>query len=189
MIDIKSDADKTYATLLPLLEKYKSILSTYENDVFIKRNVTIVITGHKPFESIKSNKYKIAFIDEDLRRTGIDSSLHTYITASCKYSKILNWNGEGPIPAIEKKRLQFYVMQAHTFGRKVRLWASPENSAVWKELLKCDVDLINTDKLEELRNFLVAEIALIIKKEEVYPIAVTEKLPVLAAGNYIGKKD
>jgi hypothetical protein len=165
MIDIKSDADKTYTTLLPLLEKYKSILSTYENDVFIKRNVTIVITGHKPYASIKRNKYKIAFIDEDLRQTGTDSSLHTYITASCKYSKLLDWRGEGPLPENERKRLAFFVLQAHAFGRKVRLWASPENNAVWNELLRCDVDLINTDRLEELRIFLISSKEEIAKKE------------------------
>lgn len=162
MIDIKSGADKTYATLLPLLEKYKSILSTFENDVFTKRNVTIIITGHKPTDCIKLNKYKIAFIDEDLMQTGSDSSLNTYITASCKYSNLLSWKGEGPIPEKERQRLLLYVLHAHAFGRKVRLWASPENSIVWQELLDCNVDLINTDRLKELRAFLISSMATIV---------------------------
>jgi hypothetical protein len=188
MIDIKSDADKTYATLLPLLEKYKSILSTYENDAFIKRNVTIVITGHKPFAIIKSNKYKIAFIDEDLRQTGIDTTANTYITASCKYSKLLDWKGEGPLPENDRKRLAFFVEQAHAFGRKVRLWASPENSAVWQALLNCNVDLINTDRLEELRYFLVSTKASITAKELNNQIVIPEKLPgLIVANNLIAK--
>jgi hypothetical protein len=188
MIDIKSDAEETYAILLPLLEKYKSILSTYENDVFIKRNVTIVITGHKPFESIKTNKCRIAFIDEDLRRIGTDSSLHTYITASCKYSKLLNWKGEGSLPEKERKRLSFFVLQAHALGRKVRLWASPENSVVWQALLNCNVDLINTDRLEELRIFLVSTTALISSKELNNQNTFPEKLPSsIVANNLIGK--
>ncbi len=165
MIDIKTDATKTYAVLLPLLQKYKSILSTFENGVFNRRNVTIVITGHKPFASIKSNECRLAFIDEDLRQTGIDSSSNTYITASCKYSKLLHWKGEGLLPEKERERLQFFVLQAHAYGRIVRLWASPENSVVWNELLKCDVDLINTDRLEDLRIFLVSAVEMITKKE------------------------
>ncbi|WP_317193247.1 hypothetical protein [Mucilaginibacter segetis] len=47
---------------------------------------------------------------------------------------------------------------AHKFGKRVRLWASPENTAVWKELLSCGVDLINTDKLAELKKFLLDDI-------------------------------
>ena len=39
-------------------------------------------------------------------------------------------------------------------GEKVRLWASPEKKIVWDELLKCGVDLINTDRLATLRKYL-----------------------------------
>jgi hypothetical protein len=39
-------------------------------------------------------------------------------------------------------------------GEKVRLWASPEKKAVWDVLLKCGVDLINTDRLVTLRQYL-----------------------------------
>lgn len=165
MIDIKTDACNTYAALLPLLQKYNSILSTFENGAFIQRNVTIVITGHKPYTNIISNKYRIAFIDEDLRQTGTDTTSNTYLTASCKYSALLQWKGEGPMPENEKKRLAIFVDQAHAFGRKVRLWASPENSAVWQALLNCKVDLINTNKLKELQIFLVSSMALTKKKE------------------------
>ncbi len=37
------------------------------------------------------------------------------------------------------------------------LWASPEKAVVWDELLRCNVDLINTNKLVKLRDFLVSE--------------------------------
>jgi hypothetical protein len=37
----------------------------------------------------------------------------------------------------------------------VRFWATPEKPEVWRELLKAEVDLINTDKLAELREFLM----------------------------------
>ena len=56
--------------------------------------------------------------------------------------------------------MEFYVAKAHLQGKKVRLWASPENKVVWAELLKCNVDLINTDKLGALRNFLISELSL-----------------------------
>lgn len=158
MIDIKSDANKTYAELELLLQKYKSILSSYEEGKLVPRQVTIVITGHKPYGIIKEQSYRLAFIDEDLMMVDKDiASQGIYQTASCKYSRLLTWAGTGEFPQHEKERLTSYVAAAHQYGKKVRLWGSPENELVWAELLACGVDLINTDKLEELQNFLLAQ--------------------------------
>ena len=165
MIDIKSSADKTFGALQLMLEKYKSILSGYENGHVHLRDVTVVITGHKPNDLVNSTNDRLVFMDEDLRQTGADTSKNTYRTASCKYSQILKWKGKGEISAEEKCILAEYVSRAHQCGRKVRLWASPENTAVWNELLKCNVDLINTNKLVRLKNFLISENLLLAKAE------------------------
>lgn len=168
MIDIKSDANKTYEALLLVLDKYKSILSGYEDGQTTLRNVTIVLSGHKPYELIKKNDSRFVFMDEDLKNAGTDTTTNMYPMASCKYSSLIKWKGKGVIPEIELHRLEYYVTQAHNNGRKVRLWASPENKIVWSELLKCNVDLINTDKLKSLRKFLLKDnlvIAKINKKE------------------------
>lgn len=157
MIDIKSDANRTYEALQVLLEKYRSIISGYESGQFIQRQITVVLTGHKPYELLKSQQNRLAFIDEDLMRVKQDTlSKNVYQTASCKYSRMLKWRGEGAVPPSEHERLCAFVMIAHKFGKKVRLWASPENEEVWKELLSCGVDLINTDKLLVLRDFLTS---------------------------------
>lgn len=166
MVDIKSDADKTYKKLKPLLEKYKSILSGYENGKVVLRQVTIVLSGHKPYDAVKDEESRLVFIDEDLRKVNKDS-VHTemYPIASCKYSRLLNWKGKGAISNAERQRLCAYVLKAHKHGKKVRLWASPENKAVWKELLQCGVDLINTDKLTALKDFLISDIAVLAQTE------------------------
>jgi hypothetical protein len=157
MIDIKTGADNTYTKLKTLLKKYSSILSTYDHGVVLKGAVTIVLSGHKPYKMIKAEENRLAFIDEDLIKTSQDtSSANVYKLSSCKYSKILKWAGHGDLPVDERKRLCTYVAMAHRFGKKVRLWASPENSIVWEELLKCGVDLITTDKLVSLKNFLLS---------------------------------
>lgn len=165
MIDIKSDANKTYKALVLLMEKYKSILSCYQEGEIKLNSVTIVITGHKPYELFKSNNNRFAFMDEDLKQTDKDSSKNIYPIASCKYSKLLKWKGKGKISEADIKRLEYYVTEAHKNGRKVRLWGSPENKVVWSQLLKCNVDLINTNKLNALRKFLTADLLLVAKKE------------------------
>jgi len=157
MIDIKSDANRTYEALEVLLEKYKSIISGYESGQFIQRQITVVLTGHKPYELLKGQQSRLAFIDEDLMHVQQDTlAKNVYQTASCKYSRILKWTGNGAMPLVERNRLCAFVIIAHRFGKKVRLWASPENANVWKELLSCGVDLINTDKLVVLRDFLLS---------------------------------
>jgi glycerophosphoryl diester phosphodiesterase len=144
MIDIKSEPEKTWQALTHLLHRYESLLSYYENGTLYKRAVTIVITGHKPVRTIKSLDCRYVFIDEDLIQMAKEKNpANLFPIASCRYSRI------------DKQTLCRYVQIAHQNGKIVRLWASPENTMVWKELLSCGVDLINTNKLVELKTFLL----------------------------------
>jgi len=155
MIDIKSGSEPTYQALAALLEKYHEILSEYHDGQIIQRQVTIVITGHKPIALLKAQQSRLAFIDEDLMQVQKDTlTTNLYQTASCRYSRLLKWTGRGDFPAEERRILCDYVIQAHRYGKKVRLWASPENPVVWNTLLECGVDLINTDRLTDLKEFL-----------------------------------
>ncbi|MCW3089487.1 MAG: hypothetical protein JWP81_556 [Ferruginibacter sp.] len=164
MIDIKSNADKTYKALVLLLEKYKSILSGFEDSRLTIRKVTVVITGHKPYDLVSEADRRLVFMDEDLKEAGSDSSSNIYPIASCKYSSLVKWKGKGTISADDIQRLEYYVERAHKNGRKVRLWGSPEKKMVWTELLKYNVDLINTNKLRALRNYLISDLLLVAKK-------------------------
>jgi hypothetical protein len=157
MIDIKTKADETYGLLEQLLQRYKPMLTHYENGEIVAGAVTVVVSGHKPYKLLEREQDRFAFIDDDLRRVSRDTTMHNVFTmASCKYSHLLRWTGNGPMPFFERQRLCAYVAIAHSMGSKVRLWASPENKTVWDELLKCGVDLINTDRLSELRNYLTS---------------------------------
>ncbi|MXV17701.1 hypothetical protein GS398_20535 [Pedobacter sp. HMF7056] len=158
MIDIKTGAARTYKALLPLLEKYRHILTVCENGRISRNAVTVVLTGNKPTGILSEEVCRLAFIDADLKSIKKRPLNHAISPmASCRYSRLLKWSGKGPIPEAERTRLKLYIQMAHFQGKKVRLWASPENEAVWKELLACGVDLINTDRLVALKNFLVAE--------------------------------
>lgn len=155
MIDIKTDASNTYEVLKPLLEKYSSMLTRFEDGKIIYGAVTVVLSGHKPYDMIGNEQNRLAFIDEDLRKVSRDSTMSNMFTmASCKYSRMLRWDGKGVFPISERNRLCTFVAMAHRMGEKVRLWASPDRKAVWDELLKCGVDLINTDRLVTLRKYL-----------------------------------
>jgi Glycerophosphoryl diester phosphodiesterase family len=160
LIDIKTNATNTYKALKPLLEKYRSMLSSYENGKMVYRAVTIVLSGNKPYQSIKNEQNRVAFIDQDLYKVPCDSvSNHVFTMASCRYASLIKWNGNGSISMAERIKLRVLVAIAHKKGAKVRLWASPENKVVWDELMSCGVDLINTDQLVNLKNYFNMQIA------------------------------
>jgi hypothetical protein len=155
MIDIKSASDKTVRALQKILEPYRSILSSSRDNVVKKGNLTIVLTGRIPSGIPYDSAGQFFFMDDNLEK--IDSntrSNHLYPLASCRYSRILKWRGRGLLPLKERLKLTALVAKAHREGRKVRLWAAPEKQTVWQELVNCGVDLINTDRLPAVRDFL-----------------------------------
>ncbi len=157
LIEIKSDQEKTYMVLKKALEKYQSILSKYENGTVILKGVTVIITGNKPYSIMENENIRFAFIDEDLLHIDKHYNKSLCPLASAKYSNILKWNGKGEMPVDEKKNLISLVDKAHFQEKKIRLWASPENIKVWRQLLNCGVDFINTNELEKLQIFLTEE--------------------------------
>ncbi|MBL4586275.1 MAG: hypothetical protein JKX84_04350, partial [Flavobacteriales bacterium] len=45
------------------------------------------------------------------------------------------------------------ITEVHAEGKKLRLWASPDNPNAWQVFHKLGVDLINTDKPKKFGNF------------------------------------
>ncbi len=159
MIDIKSHGDSTYNVLKQQLLDYQEILSMV-HDTTEERNkpVKIFISGHatrRPVQRILNEPVKIAALDgvpEELGQ-GIPASLMPVV--SMDYRKLLTWKGEGTIAAQERTKLQDLVQRTHAEGKKLRLWAAPDTPQVWTILLDNGVDMINTDKLPELRQYLL----------------------------------
>jgi hypothetical protein len=160
LIDIKSNAERTYQVLKEQLLPFKSILSSCDSGVVTIRNLTIVLSGHRPVHVLKNENTRFVFADEDLRKVdSIKNNQAVYTMASCKYSRLISWKGKGRIPEKQQFRLNDLVSRAHAEGKKVRLWASPENEKVWTFLRFCGVDLINTDKIQVLKRYFNREAA------------------------------
>jgi hypothetical protein len=157
LIDVKTDGKKTYEPLDKLLAKYAELLSESRDGKFTRRAVTAVISGNCPREVIRAQKVRYAGIDGrpgDL--PGTDPA-HLMPMISASWGSQFAWRGEGEIPEGQRKKLRDFVAKAHKQGRLVRFWATPEKPALWRELRAAKVDLINTDRLEELRAFLLKE--------------------------------
>lgn len=154
MIDIKADGEAVYAMLKKQLKPFEKMLTTHKNGKKKQGAVTIFLSGNRPMEVVKAEEKRWVGIDGRPGDVGkYDASFMPVI--SDNYYNILKWRGEGEIPAEELQKLKTLTTGAHANGQKVRLWASPENEKVWETLQKAGVDLLNTDQLERLKQFLL----------------------------------
>jgi hypothetical protein len=157
LIDSKTEADSTYAALDKVLAKYSDILTVTRDGKTEPKAVTVILSGFRAFDVIA--KQPIRFVGIDGRPENLDENLPPalYPWISGNWQLSFKWNGEGSIPTAEKQKLNEIVKRAHDQGRKIRFWNTAEKPAMWKELLAAGVDYINTDKLDELQQFLLKQ--------------------------------
>jgi hypothetical protein len=156
LIDVKSDAEKTYAVLREVLKEYVAMLTRFSPDKTETNAVTIVISGNRSRQIMTEERIRYAAYDGRLDDLTGANSKHLIPMISDNWSRLFKWNGVGPMPEGEKATLVETVTKAHQQGRRVRFWATPDVSAVWNELLAAGVDLINTDDLAGLERLLRA---------------------------------
>jgi len=157
LIDIKSDGLETYRVLRQLLLQYRTIFSCLQDNRMTAGAMTVVVSGNRAIDNISADKLRCVGIDG--RLSDLDSSMPSHLMPliSDNWEKHFEWRGDGTMPEEEKTRLREIVREAHRSGRRVRFWAAPDNASVWEELYSAGVDLINTDRLEELARFLRLE--------------------------------
>lgn len=153
MIDIKGKGEEVYQVLKKQLNKYRSILTSYENGKQ-QRAVTIFLSGDRPIAMVKADKNRFVAIDGRPSDIGKGFTPELMPVISDNYKNHLKWRGKDAIPEAEWTYLHKLADDVHKEGKRLRLWASPDHPVAWKILHNAGVDLINTDDLEGLNQFL-----------------------------------
>jgi hypothetical protein len=155
LIDVKTEAKATYQQLDKVLAKYDDILSVVKDGKLEQKAVTVVVSGNRAKDDIAAQTVRYAGIDG--RPADLDSKTPAHLIPwiSESWTTLFKWRGDGPLPEDERAKLKALVAKAHQSGRLVRFWATPENEAFWRELRSAGVDLINTDQLVKLKQFLL----------------------------------
>ncbi len=156
LVDIKDDGLKTYKILHKILESYKGMFTSYNQNVKKTGPIAAIVSGNRPFEYMKNQVVRYASYDgriSDLD-SGIASSLMPLV--SDNWQSHFKWNGVGKMSADEMSKLDLIVNKCHKNGYMLRFWATPdkpgiERDAVWNELIKAGVDLIGSDDPEDLQ--------------------------------------
>jgi len=164
LIDIKTEAESTYAALDSLLRspRYAFLWTKYRHGHVRHGPVTAVVSGNRPRATMAAQPTRVAFYDGRIANPddlgpGDDARLAPLV--SDNWTTLFSWQGAGEMPADERAELKEIVDTAHAAGQRVRFWATPdaagpERAAVWGELVAAGVDHINTDDLAGLAAFL-----------------------------------
>jgi len=160
LIDIKTSAEPTYRRLHEVLAGYQDMLTTFDTQGRKDKAILVIVSGNRPLKLMQAQPVRYAGYDGRLPDLDSDFSADMMPMISDQWVKPFTWKGEGPMPQEERQRLDEIVGRAHARGRLVRFWLtpddpSPERDAVWRQLLAAGVDLINTDDLKGLQEFLL----------------------------------
>jgi glycerophosphoryl diester phosphodiesterase len=159
LIDVKSEATNTYVALREVLRRHEEMLTRFHPDRTETNAITIVISGNRARDLMAAESLRLAAYDGRVADLDSDASPHFIPLISDNWTKLFRWKAgadEGPISADEKVKLMDLVTRAHGQGRRLRLWAAPDNPAMWQVLFDAGVDFINTDNLDGLEKFLLA---------------------------------
>lgn len=154
LIDIKSDGEATYRALDRMLQQYHDVFSRVENGHFHAKGVTAIVSGNRPHAVIAAEATRYVGIDGRLSDLESDQPADLMPLISDNWRNHFKWRGEGDLPDAERVKLLKIIQRAHSRNRRVRFWATPDKPAVWSALDKAGVDMINTDNLSGLSEFL-----------------------------------
>lgn len=157
IIDIKTEAEPTYAALKTLLADYAPMLTSLEGDELQLRAVSAIVSGNRPVSAITSDTSRLVALDG--RASDLDSAASPLLMPllSEDWARYFTWSGDGSFPDDQRRRLENGVARAHAAGRKVRLWNTPHRTEVWDALLAANVDYIGSDDLAMLRDYLLSK--------------------------------
>ncbi|MPZ54864.1 MAG: hypothetical protein GEU79_19425 [Acidimicrobiia bacterium] len=154
LVDVKSDADPTFEALEDQLAEYENLVTTFGPHGVEIGAVTVVVSGNRSETLLEVDASLHAAYDG--RLDNLDTPVSGRVPLiSHNWTEVFSWSGTGETPTDEQDELSEIVASAHEAGRRVRFWNTPEREDLWGELVAAGVDMINTDRLAELEEFLL----------------------------------
>ncbi|SKB33336.1 PI-PLC domain-containing protein [Daejeonella lutea] len=150
LVDIKDNYKASLDLLIQELSPLKAFLSSPDAN----KPLTILITGTRPPPSEYKNYPSYLMFDDDLKLAHTPAEWQRIGQVSLSFTRYSTWKGDGKPSKADLKKLKHTVDSVHNAGKTIRFWAAPDNTTSWKLQKKLRVDLIGTDKIEELATFL-----------------------------------
>ena len=147
LLDLKTGYEATLPALIRLLEPYRAYF-------YPEGTVKVVISGNTPEPGSFADYPDYIFFDGRPEINYTDTQLKKIGLISQSFRNYSRWDGRG-LPVEEERQLLLGVVRkAHSSGKPVRFWATPDLPDAWKFLMSMGVDYINTDSIQALEKYL-----------------------------------
>ncbi|WP_040627613.1 alkaline phosphatase [Mucilaginibacter paludis] len=150
LIEIKED----YKAVLPLIIKELKPLEKYFSYPGHPGRLSIVMTGAVPPAAQLNNYPDWILFDVDHLNGFTAAQWKKVGLVSFPFGKYVRWNGKGVLNAEEIGKVKGAIDSVHHTGKLVRFWETPDTKSSWLAIMRLGVDIIGTDKIEELGDFL-----------------------------------
>ncbi|WP_074493104.1 alkaline phosphatase [Mucilaginibacter polytrichastri] len=150
LIEIKED----YKAVLPLVITELKPLEKFFAYEGHPGRLSIVMTGAVPPAAVMPNYPDWMSFDVDHLDGFTETQWKKIGLVSFPLSRYVHWNGKGVFNAEEIKRVKGGIDSVHNAGKKVRFFETPDTKSSWLAMLRLGVDVIGTDDIEGLGNFL-----------------------------------
>lgn len=168
LVDVKSEGISTYQRLHDILGEYAAdnpgLFTTYtknaSGDYDVQEGaVNVIISGNRPRDYMLSQDTRYAAYDGRQADIGTAIAPEFIPLISDNWNRFftgeLAWDGTGTIPDDTKAAIENIVAQVHGEDKILRFWNLPKDApSVWGPLFDAGVDLINTDNLVGLSQYI-----------------------------------
>lgn len=146
MIDLKTDGALTLTSLNKLLTKYPTLTSC--------KTLRFIISGNMPNPITWSQYPAFIFFDgrPDIEYT--PEQLNRVAFISDNFNRYSLWNGKGKMTKQDLNKVMNIINTVHNQGKKIRFWSAPDFKNAWMTFMQLKVDILNTDQVESLAQYL-----------------------------------
>ena len=155
LIDIKENGTAIYPVLKEKLSHFSPIWTHFSGTNVTPGAITVVLSGDRPTELVRADLDRDCALDGPIEALEQNWPPTLAPLVSDSWEPTFSWRGTGGFPKEQQQRLTHLVQQAHGQGRRLRFWAVPDRPEVWDVLYRSGVDLVNTDRLPQLRDVLL----------------------------------
>lgn len=160
LVDVKSDAETTYAALDAVFQGYTDILTEFSGGTVSPGAVTAIISGNRAEATIAAQPVRYAAIDGRIGTSSGATAPETPVDlvplVSQNWNLLFEYDPTGPLVGDDKAKLDGFVSTAHAEGRMIRFWSTDDTPAHWDVLAAAGVDLINVDDLAAFEAYAAA---------------------------------
>ncbi len=145
LLDLKTQGHEIMQVLDAQLKPYKKEL----------RHVKISISGDMPQPEEFQNYDKMFSFDGRRNLTYSKKAFKRIYMVSASFTEFGKyWTGKQALPKEVADKISVFVKEMHAKNKKVRLWGTPNTKFGFETLKALKVDVIGTDDLPLLRNFI-----------------------------------